>query len=584
MDKAEMRRRLQDPEFYLPRFLKIRTKAGELVPFQMNPAQRRLYEALKEQDRQGKPMRAIVLKARQLGFSTLAEGLIFKMAATGFNRSGLIVAHREDSTANLFKMSKRFLENLPEPVRPMTRASNAREILFENPDKDERRRAEHPGLGSRIRCQTAGGGGIGRSDTLQMVHASEFAFWPGDKRETWIGIMQAVPAERGTLVIVESTANGYDEFHEMWEAAVRGESDFIPMFFPWFENGEYRKPVEPGTEWTEAEREMMADFGLDGEQLSWRRWCIANNCAGDERLFRQEYPAQPEEAFLTSGTPVFDNDLVDMRLRDAPEPVKVGSFEYDTDKDNPALIWNIRFREREDGCVKIYAEPKKDWPYVIGGDTAGEGSDWFTGQVIDNVTGVQAAVLRHQYDEDLYARQMYCLGRYYNWALLGPEVNFSTYPVGLLTMMKYPKQYIRRIPDTYRQKFRESYGWRTDPLTRPVAIAQLVQAFRENPEMVKDRETLKEMRVFARNIRGRPEAMPGEHDDLVMALAIALQIREQQTMTPPKGKRTTDGWTKDMWEDYHRAGPKMKAILRAKWGREIESGEDGRVEGETDQE
>ncbi len=79
-----------------------------------------------------------------------------------------------------------------------------------------------------------------------MVHASEFAFWPGDKRETWIGVMQAVPAERGTLVIIESTANGFDEFHELWEAAVNGESDFVPMFFPWYELPEYRKPAEPG--------------------------------------------------------------------------------------------------------------------------------------------------------------------------------------------------------------------------------------------------------------------------------------------------------------------------------------------------
>ena len=564
-----MRARLADPAEYMERFLRIRTKDGRVAPLRMNPAQRRLYDALREQDAQGKPMRAIILKARQLGFSTLAEALIFHKAATGFHQSGLIVAHREDSTANLFKMSKRYLENLPEPLKPMTRASNAREILFENPDKNPQRRSARPGLDSRIRCQTAGGGGIGRSDTLQMVHASEFAFWPGDKRETWIGIMQAVPAERGTLVIIESTANGYDEFHDLWEDAVSGKSDFIPMFFPWFENDEYRKPVPPGTEWTPEEIELRDRFRLDEEQLAWRRWCIANNCAGDERLFRQEYPSWPEEAFLTSGTPVFDSDAIDRRLRDAPEPLRVGSFEYDSDPENPAYIANIRFRERPDGCVKIYEEPKAGgWPYVIGGDTAGTGSDWFTGQVIDNVTGHQAAVLRHQYDEDQYARQMYCLGMMYNRALIGIEMNYSTYPVAMLSLMRYPRQYLRRIPDHLGTKFKQALGWATTSLTRPIAIAELVKTFREAPDFVADKATLEEMRVFAYNDRYRPEALPGEHDDLVMALAIALQIREQQTAAAPKGKRKTDGWTRDMWEDYRRADAATKIKLMREWGQE----------------
>jgi len=559
---------LRDERRYIQRFLKIKTKGAKVEPLILNRAQIRLLDALDEQDRQGKPMRAIILKARQMGFSTVTEAKMFHRAATARNQNGLVVAHQDDSTRLLFEMTRRYYENLPEPLRPMKRASNAQELVFDNPDKDPARREKRPGLHSRIRCQTAGGRGIGRGDTLQMVHLSEFAFWPGDKLATLTGILQAVPSERGTMVVIESTANGYDEFRNLWEAAVNGENDFAPLFFPWFEHDAYRMPVPPGTEWTPAEEELRERFGLDGEQLQWRRWCIANNCHGDERLFRQEYPSYPEEAFLTSGAAVFDNELVDRRLRDAPEPVKVGAFEYKSDPENPARIWEIEFIERPDGCVKIYEEPKKGWPYVIGGDTAGEGSDWFTGQVLDNVSGKQIAVLRQQYDEDLYARQMFCLGKHYNAALLGIEVNFSTYPVSLLQLMKYPRQYIRKIPDTFRQKFKESYGWQTNSLTRPVAIAELVQVFRENPEIVQDRDTLLEMRTFIRNDRYRPEAGPGEHDDLVMALAIAHQIREQMSMTPPRGQRSTDGWTKDMWEDYNRASPQMKAYLRAKWGKE----------------
>lgn len=551
---------------YIERNLRIKTKRAQIEPLKLNAAQTRLFNALMEQDRAGRPMRAIILKARQMGFSTLAEAMIFAMAATGENRNGLIVAHRQDSTRNLFDMSKRFYDNLPEELRPMMRASNAQEILFDNPDRDPERRAQNPGLGSRIRCQTAGGGGIGRSDTLQMVHASEFAFWPGDKRETWIGVMQAVPAERGTLVIIESTANGFDEFHELWEAAVNGESDFVPMFFPWYELPEYRKPAEPGTEWTGEERELMDRFGLDEEQLAWRRWCIRNNCAGDADKFRQEYPSYPEEAFLTSGSAVFDPDLVAARLTEAEKPARTGRFEYDDDPKNPAVMENVRFVDREDGCVRIYDEPAPGRPYVIGGDTAGTGSDWFTGQVLDNITGRQAAVLRHQYDEDQYARQMYCLGRYYNDALIGVETNYSTYPVKLLGLMRYPNQYIRELPDVIGAKFRDAFGWETNSRTRPVAVAELVKGFREDPLLVRDRQTLAEMRVFQYNADHRPEALPGEHDDLVMALAIANAIRPQQRMTMPGRAARTDGWTDDMWEDYRRAGPEMKRMLMREWG------------------
>lgn len=561
MDKGAMRAFLRNPRAYIERFLYIRTKDSQIRRFELNDAQARLYTAVESLRREGKPVRIIVLKARQMGFSTLTEGLIFHRAATGRNVNALILAHREDSTANLFKMSKRFLENLPPALRPMTRSSNAQEILFENPDKNLQRKALAPGLQSRIRCQTAGGTGIGRSDTIQLVHASEFSFWPGDKKGTWAGIMQAVPDTPESMVIVESTANGYDEFHEMWEAAVNGENDFLPMFFPWFEFPSYRRKPDPGTEWTAEERELQERYGLEDEQLAWRRWCIRNNCAGDENLFRQEYPTYPEEAFLTSSHAVFDRDIIARRLQDALEPVRVGEFRYDPGR-MPAITWT----DRENGCVRIYRDVEKDRPYVLGGDTAGTGSDWFTGQVLDNITGRQVAVLRHQFDEDQYAEQVYCLGRYYNDALVGIEVNYSTYPVKTLAKMGYPKLYVREVPDDFTGKFQTAYGWDTNRKTRPLAIAELVQLFRADPGMVTDRQTLKEMQVFQYNDDHRPEALAGEHDDLVMALAIATQLRGQQSMVMPERERSTRNWTPDMWEDYYRASPEGRKYLMEKWG------------------
>ena len=507
---------------YIESCLKIKTKSGTVVPFRLNDAQRKLYAVAKRQQDAGKPVRLIILKARQLGFSTLTEGLIFHACATRKNVNALIVAHREDATANLFRMSKLFYDELPAPVKPMLRASNAQELVFENPSKLRSEREARPGLRSRIRCATAGGRGIGRSDTLQCVHLSEYAFWPDGadgKASTLAGILQAVPSLPGTMVVIESTANGFEDFKERWDAAVAGENDFEPVFFAWFENPDYAMPVVPGTEWTPEERDLKAAYQLTDEQLQWRRWCIANNCGGSLDMFRQEYPASPGEAFLHSGTGVFDNEQIVLRLERLPGPAGRGEF---TDGE-----WT----ESETGAITLYELPEEGVPYVLGGDTAGEGSDYFTAIVIDNVTGRIAAKLRQKYSEPEYVRQICALGRFYNDALVAIETNFSTYPVMKLQEMEYPNQYSREREDTYTRQMRKSYGFRTDRQSRPRAIANLVEVFSSHPEWFTDRELLEEMLTFCYNEDHRPEALAGKHDDLVMGAAITYAVRHQQRMT-----------------------------------------------------
>jgi len=519
---------------YIEKCLKIRTKSGAVIPFRFNPAQEKLYAVARRQQEQGKPVRIIILKARQLGFSTLTEGLIFHACATRKNTNALIVTHREDATANLFRMSKLFYDELPEPIRPMLKASNAQELIFENPTRSPKEKAERPGLRSRLRCATAGGKGIGRSDTLQCVHLSEYAFWPegpDGKAATLTGILQAVPAMPGTMVVIESTANGYEDFKERWDAASAGENDFEAVFFAWFENPEYTMEPVPGTEWDPEERELMERYSLTEGQLQWRRWCIANNCGGDIDMFRQEYPANPDEAFLHSGTGVFDNEQVILQRELAPEAVRRGDF---TDEGE--------FIESGTGAVRIWKEPEERHPYVLGGDTAGEGSDWFTAHVIDNSTGEQVASLRRQYSEPEYVRQVYALGMFYNAALVGIETNFSTYPVMKLQELGYPNQYAREREDTYTRQVKKSYGFRTDRQTRPRAIANLVEVFSNHPRWFRDAELLGEMLTFCYNEDHRPEALAGKHDDLVMAAAITYAIRHQQRVTvtektePPREK------------------------------------------------
>ena len=240
-ETEELVRRLKNPRWYIEHFLCIRTKKGKLARLVMKPAQRKLYEVMKREHDAGRPVRIVILKARQLGFSTVTEAVFFHDSATRPLVRTLIAAHREDATANLFRMNKIFYDNLPAALKPMRKNSNAQEIVFENPTKDAAEKERNPGLMSSIRCVTAKGGGIGRSDTLTNVHASEAAFWP-QMEETLDALLQAVPDDPDTAVVIESTPNGFNAFKRFWDAAVDGTVAFVPLFFPWFDEPEYRAP------------------------------------------------------------------------------------------------------------------------------------------------------------------------------------------------------------------------------------------------------------------------------------------------------------------------------------------------------
>ena len=227
-----------------------------------------------------------------------------------------------------------------------------------------------------------------------------------------------------------------------------------------------------------------------------------------------------------TGKTVFNAEKVTAQLLKDIQPKRVGYFSYDAAA-NEVHIHNIRWVDDPEGFIKIYEPADKKRPYVIGGDTAGDGSDRFVGQVIDNVSGQQVAVLRHQFDEDLYTRQMFCLGHYYNYALLGIETNFSTYPVMMLEKMGYKNQYVREVFDDFTGKIKNAFGFRTDERTRPVIISELVGFARQYVYSIVDRDTLEEMLTFVRNENYRPEAEEGAHDDTIMGLAIAHHIRPQ---------------------------------------------------------
>lgn len=278
----EIRRKLRDDyEFYAANCLLIRTKAAGLQPLRFNKAQKYIHDSAEDQKRRTGRVRKIVLKGRQQGCSTYIEGRGYHYTTHRRGVRAFILTHESEATNNLFEMAQRYHDNAPIYVKPSTSAANAKELIFDV-------------LDSGYKVGTAGTKGTGRSQTIQFFHGSEVAYWPNAETHA-AGVMQAIPDAAGTEVWLESTADGMGNyFHQQWVLAQRGESEFEPVFVPWFWQDEYRKPDDEFIP-TPDETELADRFGLDTYQLAWRRAKIAE--LGSLDRFRQEYPNTPEEAF-----------------------------------------------------------------------------------------------------------------------------------------------------------------------------------------------------------------------------------------------------------------------------------------------
>lgn len=504
---------------WIEEFVKIKTKEGKLTSLNFNYPQNVFYNAIKKQAQDNKPIRVIVLKARQEGISTATESLIFANIVNSCNKQAGIITHTDEATNNLYNMTKLMYDNMPENFRPETKYSNTKELVFNN-DKGT-------GLNSSIRCMTAGTKGVGRSFTYHFLHISEYAFWPGNKHQTLAGLLATVPDLPGTMVVIESTANGYEDFKEMWDSAVNGESEFVPVFLGWNQLPEYKRKYD-GFELTSEEKELKMIYNLSDEQIAWRRYKIKTECNGDIDMFKQEYPISPEEAFLGTGQSIFDKEKIVNRIEKIKDtkPLRKGYFKYTKEK---LEIDNIEWIDDEKGCIELYEYPKPGYPYVLSGDTAGIGSDEFCGDVINNINCNQVACLELETDEDLYADQMYCLGMYYNEALISVENNYSTYPTKTLWNLGYSNQYQREIDNSITVKIIDKIGWLTTSATRPVLLATLVEFVRENINKINNVKLLRQLLTFVKKENGKKEAEAGFHDDRVMSFGIALMSRDQQS-------------------------------------------------------
>lgn len=516
-----------NPEKLIELVFIVVDKKQKTLPFFLNNVQKDFIDTLNkaiEDFNEGRipEISLLVLKGRQQGFTTLVTAYQLSCSILNRNFQGYTLADKSDNAEAIFQNKAKFpYGQLPEALKPTEKFNNRKQLLFEK-------------INSSWAVDTATKD-VGRSRTVNFFHGSECAFW-----KDGISPIQAALGEAFTkncIKIYESTANGYNDYQKMWDSGVH-----INCFYEWWKTKEYR--IEFYSEETKEDfltfiysrnawinrrlQWLKEEKGLADEQLYWY-WNKYDKYL-DKDLIKQEYPCTPSEAFLLSGKNIFDTETILARLEHIPKPIKTGYFIYDY---NGLTISNIRWVNDKNGYIRIYQVPNTPefTEYCIGGDTAGEGSDYFTGHCIDAKTGNQVAVLRHQFDADQYTKQMYCLGKYYKDALIGIEANFDSFPIMELQRLGYPKQYIREVLDTYTGKTEKRFGFKTTSLTRPTIISRLIETVREHCDTINDRDTLEELLTIVRNEKGRIEAPEGGHDDNMMGLAIAHQIREQVVFT-----------------------------------------------------
>ncbi|WP_368508088.1 hypothetical protein [Bradyrhizobium lupini] len=528
--QKEARKKLfADFEFYAAKCVNIRTKKGKIAKLVLNRVQKRFVKKCIEQLERTGRVRMVVLKARQQGLSTVISALQYWWLSQRKAQKGLVMAHEGESTTTLFDMYRRIHDNIPDIVRPSTKYSSRSELVFDK-------------LDSGLRVATAGGRGVARGETLTFAHLSEVAFWPPAFANTnFNGLVQAVPDDDGTFIFLESTAQGVTgKFYEMYIGASRDDHDwngYEVFFSAWFESDEYRETAPADFQRTPEEEELVKQFYDQGltsnDQLYWRRKKVATNGLD---LFKQEYPSTADEAFLSTGRPIFNNEYVTERLKSPVTPVTLMAVEQSFDEKTKQPLPLRILREHARGELKVYIERKANESYVIGADVGmglrqgikgRKDGDPSVAQILDSQMR-QVAVWRGLCHPDVFAKVLEALGYYYNCATIAPERNNH----GLVTCValrdaNYPYLYTEQTEGTLdADKDTIKLGFYTSEATKPLIIDNLRALDREREIEINDETTLKEMKTFVVTEAGKMEAEAGSHDDCVMALAIAAYAHD----------------------------------------------------------
>jgi len=537
----------------------------------MNYAQRDFITEVEHQINEQGSVRIIVLKARQLGISTIIEGIIFCLSVMYRSYQSLIISHEAESSEHILTMTKRYWNTYP--FR-----------RFHDEQYNGRKQLAWSDLQSNIVIATAKNTGAGRSKTLHALHGSEVAFW--DQPEELItGLRQAIPSQGVTLIFYESTANGVGNFfHKTWEEAAAGRSEFAPKFYPWHRHPEYTASFIPrlsqsrfmDLETLSAEEKALLSMGVTEARLIWRRYAIAELCQGDLDKFHQEYPTTPHEAFLSTGRNVFSiNNLLDHYR---PMRPRVGYLKRRGHK--------VEFKDNPDGPLNIYRFPSSDqnWGlYQIGADpTHTISGDKACAQVLSRRTLEQAAVLSEHYDPIEFGKQLFLLGDYYNTATIAPEKEGPGYAtVGHLMGAGYPMVWeSQKVDKTPGKVQADVFGWGTNKATKAMAMGYLVNALAQPLQrvgetsyglLIHDEETFAEMKDYVSDEKGGFCNGEGSlFDDRVMALGIALATHYIDPPVPAYTTSSTVEVAKEVRDHIDESGPTevtddMEEAINAPW-------------------
>lgn len=531
----------QQPEKLIELVFVVVDKNQNTMPFFLNEVQKDFASIINKakndyEDNIISDISILVLKGRQQGFTTFVTAYQLATSILNKNFQGFTLADKSDNAETIFQNKAKFVYNqLPYQLKPSEKFNNRKQLLFEK-------------INSSWAVDTATKD-VGRSRTVNFFHGSECAFWKDGIQPIQAGLGEAFT--KNCIKIWESTANGYNDYHTMWE-----NGSHICCFYEWWRTKEYQILITNKNEKEKFDKEINNNTSWIFKRLKWLRdnknltlaqlkWYYEKYKKYiDKKLIMQEYPCTPEEAFLLSGDTAFDTEKLQDRLHKLKKPLKTGYFTYTYNDELPQKkkISNIKWVNDKNGYINIYKIPNvpKQTLYCIGGDTAGDGSDYFTGHVLDAKTGEQVAVLKQELDSDLYVKQIYCLGKMYSTkdtdgviheALIAIESNFDSFPIRELQRLGYINQYVRtRIDDNTKQP-QKSYGFKTTSITRPTIISRLAEIIRDNVDTINDEDTINELLTIIKNDKKRIEAPKGGHDDQMMGLAIAHEARTQVVFT-----------------------------------------------------
>lgn len=516
----------------LSEYLSIKTKKGDLIKLKLNAMQRKFHKLIVEKRRNKEHIRIWLLKFRQGGSSTYIEALIYALTSQQPNRNSLIMADEKDKSDYLFQMSKLYQEQLTEDrpyLTPTLKKSNAKALEFE-------------GIKSQIIIESAENIKAARAFTYQYVHLSEVAFFP-DLKGVLDALNQSVPDHQDTLIIGETTANGMNYFHKEWVRAIQSKTDWIPLFLGWFMMDEYRMPLENGRLYPlkginfeadssermfEAEEDdLRVEYGLDEEQVNWRRWAIVNKCQGSVTTFKAEYPFTWQEAFATSGDLFFDKKGLERQV--VHKVLTIGDLFYQGMK--------YEFRDMPLGKIEVYEKPIVGEQYIVTLDASEAiGSDEASILVLNKRTNATAAIVAGQYTPEDLAQIGIALGNWYNTALVVPENKGYGYMVCQLVNQKYGNIYKVAKTRTGEVKQTEELGFNTNVVTRPQMLAQLNEELKNSSTEFKSKRLLDQCQTFIikKDKQGKVtkiEAQSGCQDGLVICRAIAGYVRQQFPFT-----------------------------------------------------